>query len=394
MYLDNAATTKIKDEVLDAMMPYLTEQFYNPSSLYSESVKVKEAVDNARSTVGEFIGSKPNEIYFTSGGSEANSWAIQGFVNSRLNKKRLPYIITTDIEHKSILDCVKNQTLATKYHLGVDYEGYVSKDELNDAIALMINSGANPTDILVSIQFANNEVGSIQNIEELSEVAHMYGCVFHTDAVQAFGQLKINVNDMGIDMLTASAHKIGGAKGTGFLYIKNKIRSKYKFAPLVYGSQMGNLRGGTENVAGIVGMAKAVELIKDKWKDGAALAMTRDYFINKLIVMGCDVNGAVPTGDDGINDRLPNNVNVILPDGVAAENLLYALDSDGVEIGTGSACNSKSVKPSHVLKAMHKTDDECSRSIRITIPDDMTMSDVDEVIETIDKNIAVLKSIG
>lgn len=393
MYLDNAATTPVKNQVLDAMMPYLTDQFYNPSSLYSNSATVKTAIDDARCTVADFINAKPNEIYFTSGGSESNCWAIQGFINGKLNSNKVPYVITTDIEHKSILECVKSNRLAIKYNLGVDDEGYVSKDELNDAIALMLNNGASPDDILVSVQFANNEVGSIQDISELADVAHMYGCVFHTDAVQAFGQLKIDVDAMGIDMMSASSHKIGGAKGTGFLYINHKVKKRHKIAPLIYGSQMGGMRGGTENVAGIIGMAKAVELSRDKWKNGAALAMTRDYFINKLIVIGCDVNGAVPTGLDGLNNRLPNNVNVVLPSGVYAENLMYSLDTDGIQIGTGSACNSKSSKPSHVLKAMYKTDDECRRSIRITIPDNMTMNDVDDIVAIIEKEIKVIKSL-
>ena len=389
MYLDTASTVKPKQEVIDAMMPYLTEQWFNPSSLYSDSKRVEIAIDKSRETVAKSINAKAKDIFFTSGGSEANCWAIQGFINSRLKKKKIPYIITTKIEHKSIMDCVKNQCGAVKYFLDVDSDGYISTSELNDAIALMLNNGANPKDILVSIQFANNEVGSIQDVIGISEVAHMYGCVFHTDAVQAFCHVNIDVESMGIDMLTASAHKIGGCKGTGFLYIKKGV----KISPLIYGSQMDGKRGGTENVAGIVGMAKAVELSKNNWKNGSAIAMTRDYFINKLTLIGCGVNGLVPDGTNDAVHRLPNNINVVLPNGVGSESLLYALDVDDVQIGTGSACNSHSVKPSHVLKAMHKTDDECSRSIRITIPDDMTMDDVDEAVDAIEKAIDVLQNI-
>lgn len=389
MYLDTASTAAPKREVIDAMMPYLTDSWFNPSSLYSDSKRVEIAVDKSRKTVAKAINAKSKEIYFTSGGSESNCWAIQGFVNSRLKKKKIPYIITTRIEHKSIMDCVKNQCGVVRYFLDVDSDGYVSTSELNDAIALMLNNGANPNDILVSIQFANNEVGSIQDIMGISDIVHMYGCIFHTDAVQAFCHVNIDVESMGIDMLSASSHKIGGCKGTGFLYIKNGV----KISPLIYGSQMGGKRGGTENVAGIVGMAKAVELSEDNWKNGSAIAMTRDYLMNKLTLIGCDVNGMAPNGSNDASHRLPNNVNVILPDGVGGESLLYALDVDDIQISTGSACNSHSVKPSHVLKAMHKTDDECSRSIRITIPDDMTMDDVDDVVDSIEKAINVLQNI-
>lgn len=383
-YLDCAATVKPKQEVIDAMLPYMTEQWYNPSSLYLNSHNVKRDVDKARETVAKFINAKSyNNIYFTSGGSEANCWAIQGFVNNRLANMHVPYIITTKIEHKSIMECVKNQSLATVYYLDVDTDGFVSLTELDDAISLILSIGVEPKDILVSIQFANNEVGTVQDVINIGNVCHMYGCIFHTDAVQAFGHMFIDVDVMGIDMMSASSHKIGGCKGTGFLYIKDGI----EINPLIYGSQMDNMRGGTENVAGIIGMAKAVEIAQDNWRDGSALKMVRDYFIDKLVGLGCTLNGPYQ------HKRLPNNINVMLPNDINGEAFVYCLEMDGVMIGTGSACNSHLIESSYVLKAMWRSDDEADSSIRITIPDDMTMDDVDVVVDKIEKTIEVALSV-
>lgn len=381
MYLDNGASTRVKQEVLDAMMPYLKEQFFNPSTLYSDSKRVKIAMDNARKTVADFINAKPNEIYFTSGGSESNCWAIQGFINNRLDNGHVPYIITTQIEHKSIMKCVKSQKLCHVDYVDIYDDGCVSLTDLDNAIVAAINAGIEPKDILVSIQFANNEIGSIQDVINIGNIVHMYSCTFHTDAVQAYGHVFIDVDAMNIDMLSASAHKIGSCKGTGILYIKKGVKIK----PLIFGSQNGGMRGGTENVAGIIGMAKATELAKDTWKNGAATAMTRDYFIEKLEGIGCRLNGSREY-------RLPNNISVIMPDDINGEALLYMLDVDGIQIGTGSACNSHDTKISHVLKAIHLTKADANSTIRITIPDDMTMDEVDNVVECIEKAIKVLKT--
>lgn len=380
MYLDNSATTKVKQEVLDAMMPYMADMWHNPSSLYSNAVSVKKAVDDARNTIAEFINAKSDKnIFFTSGGSESNCWAIRGFINNRLENMRVPYIITTKIEHKSIMECLKNTRLAIVYYLDVDVDGFVDLHELDDAISLMLSVGAEPKDILVSIQFANNEIGTIQDVINIGNVCNMYGCIFHTDAVQAFGHVYIDVDIMGIDMLSASSHKIGGCKGAGFLYIKDDI----EINPLIYGSQMDGMRGGTENVAGIIGMAKAVEL--SDLNDAANLKLVRDYFIDKLVNIGCRLNGPYK------HHRLPNNINIVLPDNIYAENIVYLLDTDGVQVGTGSACNSHSVEPSYVLKAIMLTDDEANSSLRITISDDMTMDDVNNVVDKIKKAIDVEK---
>lgn len=386
MYLDNAATTKPRKEVIDATLAYLTEYWENPSAFSFNSPKIKKDIEIARNTVAKSINAKGGRnIFFTSGGSEANCWAIQGFINNRLNNMHVPYIITTKIEHKSIMECVKNQTLATVYYLDVNTDGFISIEELDDTISLMLSCGVEPKDILVSIQFANNEVGTIQDVINISNVCHMYGCVFHTDAVQAFGHVYIDVDAMGIDMLSASAHKIGGCKGTGFLYIKDGI----EINPLIYGSQMDGMRGGTENVAGIMGMAKAVELID--LNDANNTKFTRDYFIDKLVDIGCKLNG--PYGSAVFRYRLPNNINVILPDNINGESFVLAVSIDGIDIGTGSACNSHSVEPSYVLKAMGLTDDEANCSIRISIPSNMTMDDVDNVMNNIKQTIDVILSI-
>lgn len=381
-YLDDAATTKPKPEVIGVMNDYMDKYWYNPSSLYSDGDNVSIAIRDAENTIKEFIGAKENDhVYFTSGGSESNCWAIQGFVKNRLDKMVTPCIITTKIEHKSIMECVKNIHLATVYYLDVDDQGFISMQELENTLSLMLDSGIQPNDILVSIQFANNEVGTIQDVINIGNICDMYGCIFHTDAVQAFGHVFIDVDIMGIDMMSASSHKIGGCKGTGILYVKDGI----EISPIIYGSQMNGMRGGTENVPGIIGMAQAVKLAHDDWKYSADIKMKRDYFIDKLEGIGCILNG--PT-----EHRLPNNINVQLPYGLYAENLVYMLDLDGVKVSTGSACNSHSIEPSHVLKAMWMTDSEIKSSIRIIVPEDITMNEIDEIVGVIDKEIRVLKN--
>ena len=384
MYLDNASTTPVKQEVIDAMLPWLQHKWHNPSSLYSDATYAKIAIDNARKTIADFIHAKPSEIYFTSGGSESSCWAIQGFANSRLAKHHVPVVITTKIEHKSIMECVKNLPIAATHFLNVDSSGLVDIDELEGIIKELVENGTDPDDILVSIQYANNEIGTIQEIWVVSDVVHKYGCVLHTDAVQAFGQIDVDAQLDGFDMMSASAHKIGGCKGVGILYIKDGIQIN----PLIYGSQMDGMRGGTENVAGIVGMARAVELAKIHNWDSSSKYTIRDYFVEQLRKIGCKLNGQV------WENRLPNNINIMLPYNINGETLLYSLDVDDIQISTGSACNSRSIEPSHVLKAIGLTDDEASRCIRITIGDDFTEQDADYVVEAIDRSLKILKSIN
>ena len=249
IYLDNASTTKPKTEVVDAMLPYLTDKYYNPSSLYSPSVQVKKDIENARKIVADFIGAKAEEIYFTSSGSESNCWAIKGFCESCIKIDEIPMIVATPIEHKSIISCVENYEFANYKYVKVDKDGMVDADDLERILKQYSKYKYTKYKMLVSIQIANNEIGTIQKVGKLSRIAHEYNAVFHVDAVQAFGQIPINVCSMGVDMLSASGHKINCPKGIGILYKKNNV----EIEPLVYGSQMDSMRGGTENVPYIIG---------------------------------------------------------------------------------------------------------------------------------------------
>lgn len=379
MYFDNASTTQVKPEVIEAMMPYFTEKFYNPSALYSKATKIKEDIEQARKIIGDFINADGNDIYFTSSGSESNNWAVQGFVNYWNRKGQEPIVITSVIEHKSILACVDHM-MADVHYIGVDSEGYVNIENLKNLLNYLTRSVQTPIHrILVSIQFANNEIGTIQHIKEIAEIVHNYNAVFHTDAVQAFGQTPIDVKELGIDMLSASGHKIGCPKGIGMLYKKHDI----EVDPFVYGSQMDGMRGGTENVPYIVGMAKAVELIGDNTKQQMRLNILRNNFITELKSLGCKVNGS-------LTERLPNNINVTFSQNISGESLVYLLDMAGVYISTGSACDSHSIEPSHILTAIGLSDEEAAKTIRITLGDDTTIDDVNMFISELKKQVALL----
>lgn len=384
LYLDAAATTKVKQEVIDAMMPYFNDLWYNPSALYSPSVKVKSQVENSRKIVADFIGAEAGEIYFTSGGSESNATAIKGWVEKRLTNNVLNMtklvVITTPIEHKSII--TMEDSIVSRYaifeYVNVNKHGEVDIDCLERQLEYYSTAGYN---ILVSIHFANSEIGTIQKIGKISSIVHEYGAVFHVDATQAFGQVPINIKAMGIDMLSASGHKIGTPKGIGVLY-KNK---DVEIEPLIYGSQMENMRGGTENVPYIIGMAKAVELTKHYADKGSLITEAkRNYLIKKLEDMGCSLNGSR-------YNRLPNNINIKLPEGINGESAIYTLDLSNVFIASGSACNSHAVEPSYVLKAIGLTDQEAMRSIRITLPEDISYDDIDKFIEELEKAIKIIQ---
>ena len=387
LYLDSAATAKPNKEVLEAVMPYLTDNFYNPSSIYSNGVRIRRAIDDARESIAGFINADTDEIFFTSGSSESNCWAIQGYLLAGVMDISTTSIVTTKIEHKSIMECVDAMERfgnATYYcdvtYLDVDKDGFVNMEQLES----VFKDREEPDyyDIFVSIQLANNEVGTIQDIKAISDIIHKYGGVLHVDATQAFGQIPIDVKAMGIDMLSASAHKLeGGFKGVGLLYKKKDI----EIQPIIYGSQNAGQRGGTENVAGIVGFAKAVELASEEMEDRLALSVMRDYFINELTRNGCKLNGASV-------HRLPNNINVMLPEGIGSEELLYMLDLDDIQCSVGSACNSHSKKPSYVLKALGLTDEEAARSVRFTISSDITYDDIDYVVEKIVKIMKIIRN--
>lgn len=377
IYLDYAATTKPKREVVEAMMPYFTEKWHNPSALYGESSKIKLNIKNARKTIGNFINAKGDEVFFTSGGSESNCWAIQGFVNYCNRKGKKAAVITSTIEHKSIMDCVDHLNNVDVHYIGVDKEGFINIRQLRNM--LFHAKTICEEEVLVSIQFANNEIGTIQHIKEIAEEVHRFGGVFHTDAVQAFGHVRIDVEELDIDMLSASGHKIGCPKGIGILYKKNSVCIN----PLIYGSQMDGMRGGTENVPYIIGMAKAVELIQEDDEYNLRMTILRNNFITKLKAIGCSINGS-------IEERLCNNINVTFSQNIIGESMVYMLDTCDICIATGSACNSHSMTASYVLKAIGLTDEDAYKTIRITLPDDITMDEIDKVIHEIEIQVKLL----
>lgn len=380
IYLDAAATTKPKQEVIDAMMPYLTEKWHNPSALYGRASNVHGDIQFARVIVGDFINACPNEIYFTSGGSESNCWAIQGFVNYWKRKGHDVSVITSVIEHKSIMSCVDSLYDVDVHYVKVNSDGVICKKNIEEVLEYI--KSENPDNkILVSIQHANNEIGTIQDIKAIAELAHKYGAVFHTDSVQSFGHIPIDVKNLGVDMMSVSGHKVGVPKGSGFLYIKNGVF----ISPIIYGSQMDGMRGGTENVPYIMGIAKAVELMKNNDKSVRVRAV-RDYMVNKLQRIGCKINGSM-------SNRLPNNISATFRQNVSAESMVYLLDMCGIEVATGSACNSSSINLSHVLKAIGLTDDEVAKTIRITIPDDITMKEIDMVVLEIIRQIKLTSEV-
>ena len=367
IYMDNAATTPLKREVLDAMMPYLTEEYGNASSIYATGRDAKRALDEARQTVADALGAKVNEIYFTSCGSEADNWAIQGVAYA--NKNRGRHIISSQIEHHAVLHTLQyleKQGFEVTY-LPVDEYGLVRIDDLRDAIR--------PDTILITIMYANNEIGTIEPISELAQIAREHKIPFHTDAVQAVGHVPINVKELGVDLLSLSAHKLYGPKGVGALYIKNGVKLD-NF--LHGGAQERGRRAGTENVAGIVGLAKAIELATaDIDGNMARLTALRDKLISGIQaqIPYCRLNGH-PT------KRLCNNVNFSF-EFIEGESLLLMLDMKGVAASSGSACTSGSLDPSHVLLAIGLKHEIAHGSLRLSIGDFTTEEDIDYVLEVL-----------
>lgn len=378
IYLDASATTKPLDSVVEAIQLYLKEYWQNPSSLYSAGMKIKLDIEEVRNNVAKLINAKDKEIYFTSGATESNNWALQGFERLYSIPNSDDYnvaVITSKIEHGSILDCTEKglyESIISK--INVDKYGFVDLKQLEEALERHRKYNRR---ILVSIIAANNEIGVLQNLKKISELVHRYGGVFHTDATQWLPHIPIDVEKLGIDMLSASAQKFGGLKGAGFLYIRDGIH----IDPLIYGEQERQMRGGTENVIGIIALGEAIKHIN---YDNDYISDLREYFIFALEdKFGCKVNG------DRVQ-RLPNNINVTFPQNVSGEALLYMLDAAGVFISTGSACNSRNIEPSHVLRAIGLSDDEASRTIRITLSEDITIDEIDKTIEQIDKAIKLL----
>ncbi len=375
IYLDNSATTKIKTEVLNEMMPYLTTEYGNASSLYSVGRKAKKAIEKARGQVAKLINCNPHEIYFTGSGSESDNTALKGFAYA--NKEKGNHIITSKIEHHAILETcetLKRQGFEVSY-INVDENGVIKIDELENAIR--------PSTILISVMTANNEIGTIQPIEEISKIARSRNIVFHTDAVQAIGNMPIDVEKMKIDMLSLSGHKINAPKGIGALYIKNGINvEKY----INGGHQERNQRAGTENVAGIVGLGKACELSNKNMNTHIRnLSKIRDYYLNKLqkeMPQKIRING-------GMENRLPGNANVSFA-GVDASEMIFKLDEKGICVSSGSACSSGNTTPSHVLTAINVPEEYLNSAIRTTFGDTNTFEQVDYLVKVI-KNLVTSK---
>ena len=378
IYLDNAATTAVRPEVLDAMMPYLKEEYANPSSIYTFAQKSKKVVDESRRTIAELLGAKEREIYFTSGGSEGDNWALNGTAEALKAKGK--HSITSKFEHHAILhtcEYLERQGYEVTY-LDVDENGLVSPEAVEAAIR--------PDTILISIMFANNEIGTIEPIKEIGEIAKKHDIFFHTDAVQAFGHIAINVDEMHIDMLSASGHKFHGPKGIGFFYMRDTV----KIGPLIHGgAQERSRRAGTHNVPGIVGIATAAksayEDLDQKMKQQAEI---RDYAIDRILkeVPYCRLNG------DRVK-RLPNNINVCFRF-VEGESMLIMLDQKGICGSSGSACTSGSLDPSHVLLAIGLPHEIAHGSLRMTLSEETTKEDMDYVVDNIKAIIERLRSMS
>lgn len=378
IYLDNAATTKTAPEVVDAMLPYFSEYFGNPSSIYALGASSKKALNQARRTIAESLGARAEEIYFTAGGSEADNWALKAAAESYGGVGG--HIITTKIEHPAILNTCHylEERGYTVTYLDVDREGLVSPQTVEQAIR--------PDTFLISVMMANNEIGTIEPIAEIGKIARAHDILFHTDAVQAFGQLPIDVDAMQIDLLSASGHKLNGPKGIGFLY----IRSGVKLRSFVHGGgQERSRRAGTENVPGIVGLGAATEramrILEGKTKKEITL---RDYLIERLEkeVPYCHLNGHR-------TKRLPNNVNFSFRF-VQGESVLIMLDMKGICASSGSACSSGSLDPSHVLLAIGLMPEEARGSLRLTLSEDNTKEEIDTTVEAVKAIVERLRSMS
>lgn len=378
IYLDHAATTAARPEVVEAMLPYFTEKFGNPSSVYTFSQQNKAVITQCRDVIANSLNAKSNEIYFTAGGSESDNWALKATAEAYASKGK--HIITTKIEHHAILHTAQylEQRGFEVTYLDVDENGIVKLDQLKAAIR--------PDTILISVMFANNEIGTIEPIKEIGEIAHEHGIIFHTDAVQAYGQVPIDVDEYHIDMLSASGHKLNGPKGIGFLY----IRTGLKLRSFVHGgAQERSRRAGTENVTGIVGLAKAVEIafatMEERTKKESAM---RDHLIDRLLA---EVPYARLNGHR--TKRLPNNVNISFQF-IEGESMLIMLDMKGICASSGSACTSGSLDPSHVLLAIGLPHEIAHGSLRMTLGEENTMEEMDYVADQIKEIVTKLRAMS
>lgn len=378
IYLDNAATTRMYPEVLESMMPYLTENYANPSSIYSFAGEANKAVNKARKTLAGVIYAKPEEIYFTGGGSESDNWAIKAVAEAY--EKKGKHIITTKIEHHAILhtcEYLEKKGCEVTY-LNVDENGSVILEELEAAIR--------PDTILISVMMANNEIGTIQPITQIGEIAKKHGVLFHTDAVQAFGHIAINVDAMNIDLLSASGHKLGGPKGIGLLYIRKGV----KIGSFIHGgAQERGRRAGTLNVPGIVGFGKAAEISNDLLSQRINKQISlRDYLIDRVLdeIPNSRLNGER-------NRRLPNNAHFCFRY-IEGESMLLMLDGKGICASSGSACTSGSLDPSHVLLAIGLPHEIAHGSLRLTLSEDTTKEEIDYAVDELKKIVERLRSMS
>ena len=378
IYLDNAATTKTRPEVVEAMLPYFSEYYGNPSSIYDFSSKSREAVAHAREVIARSLGAKTNEIYFTAGGSESDNWALVATAEAYAGKGK--HIITSKIEHHAVLhtcEYLEKRGFEVTY-LDVDEQGVVKLDELKKAIR--------PDTILISIMFANNEIGTIEPIREIGRIAKENGILFHTDAVQAYGHVPISVDEYNIDMLSASAHKLQGPKGIGFLYIRKGV----KIRSFIHGgAQERKRRAGTENVPGIVGFGKAAEIAAETMKERTDKERRmRDYLMEQVMekVPFTRINGSR-------TERLSNNINFAFQF-IEGESLLIKLDMAGICGSSGSACTSVSLDPSHVLLAIGLPHEIAHGSLRLTLSEENTMEEMDYVAEQIRQIVEYLRGMS
>ncbi len=378
IYLDNAATTKTAPEVVEAMLPYFSESYGNPSSVYSFASKNKDAVTEQREVIARALGAKSNEIYFTAGGTESDNWALKATAEAYASRGK--HIITTKIEHHAILhtgEYLEGRGFEVTY-LDVDDKGLVRPEDVEAAIR--------PDTILISVMFANNEIGTIEPIKAIGEIARRHNVLFHTDAVQAFGQVPINVDELGVDMLSASGHKLNGPKGIGFLYIRKGV----KIRSFIHGgAQERKRRAGTENVPGIIGLGKAVERAVATMAERSAKEIgLRDHLISRVLeeIPYCRLNGDPA-------DRLPNNANFSFRF-IEGESLLIMLDMKGICASSGSACTSGSLDPSHVLLAIGLPHEIAHGSLRLTLGEETTREDIDYVVDSLKEIVARLREMS
>lgn len=378
IYLDNAATTKTAPEVVESMLPYFTENYGNPSSIYSLGRHSKKAVTDAKETIANTLLAESSEIYFTAGGSEADNWAIKAVAEAYRDKGR--HIITSKIEHHAVLNTcayLEKQGFEVTY-LDVDEDGLVCAEELEKQIR--------KDTILISIMYANNEIGTIQPIEEIGRIAKAHGILFHTDGVQAYGQIPIQMKECGIDLFSASAHKLNGPKGIGFLYIRKGV----KIHSLIHGGQQERgRRAGTENVPGIIGFARAAEIAFQRMEE----KMAKETALRDYLIEGIEKNIPFVRLNGSKTHRLPNNVNFSIRF-IEGESLLIMLDSKGICASSGSACTSGSLDPSHVLLAIGLPHEIAHGSLRLTLSEETTKEELDYVIESLQEIVKKLRNMS